>query len=83
MRHAVLGRKNWLLLGSAEGGGLRASVLCSLIASCKRLGVELFAYLRDVINRVSTHPASRIWELTPRGWRDTIGRELAPSRATP
>ena len=76
MRLAVLGRKNWLFLGSAEGGGFRASVLYSLIASCKRLGVEPFAYLRDVLDRVSTHPSSRIWELTPRGWRDTIGHEL-------
>ena len=76
MRLAVLGRKNWLFLGSAEGGGFRASVLYSLVASCKRLGVEPFAYLRDVLDRVSTHPVSRIWELTPRGWRDTIGREL-------
>jgi transposase len=76
MRLAVLGRKNWLFLGSAEGGGFRASVLYSLVASCKRLGVEPFAYLRDVLDRVSSHPSSRIWELTPRGWRDTIGREL-------
>jgi len=37
------------------------SVLYSLIASCKRLGVEPFAYLRDVLERVSTHPSSRIW----------------------
>ena len=74
MRLVVLGRKNWLHLGSADGGGLRASVLYSLISSCKRLGVEPFAYLRDVLDRVSTHPASRVWELTPRGWRDTIGR---------
>lgn len=83
MRLAVLGRKNWLFLGSPQGGGLRASVLYSLIASCKRLGVEPFAYLRDVLDRVSTHPSSRVWELTPRGWRDTIGRELAPPRAPP
>ena len=54
MRLAVLGRKNWLFLGSAEGGGFRASVLYSLVASCKRLGVEPFAYLRDVLDRVST-----------------------------
>ncbi len=65
------------------GGGLRASVLYSLIASCQRLGVEPFAYLRDVLDRVSTHPSSRIWELTPRGWRDTIGRELAEGTPRP
>jgi hypothetical protein len=69
MRPPVLGRKNWLFVGSAEGGGPRAAVLYSLVVSCKRLGVEPFAYLKDVIDRVSTHPQSRIWELTPRGWK--------------
>jgi len=29
-----------------------------------------FAYQSDVIERVSTHPASRIWELTPRSWTE-------------
>lgn len=37
-----------------------------------RLGVEPFAYLRDVLERLPTHPASRIEELTPRGW--LVGR---------
>ena len=34
----------------------------------KRLGVNPFEYLKDVIIRVSTHPASRIQELLPRFW---------------
>jgi len=29
-----------------------------------------FAHLRDVIDRVSTHPASRVEELTPRVWKE-------------
>ena len=29
----------------------------------------LTVYLRDVIDRVSTHPASRVLELTPREWK--------------
>ena len=37
--------------------------------AAKRLGIEPFAYLRDVIERVSSHPQSRIAELTPRGWQ--------------
>jgi transposase len=40
----------------------------SLTSSCKSLGVEPFAYLRDVLDRVSTHPNSRIAELLPDRW---------------
>ncbi len=83
MRAVVLGRRNWLFLGNAEGGGLRATVFYSLIVSCKRLKVEPFAYLRDVIDRVSTHPASRIWELTPRGWKEARERELTAAPHPP
>jgi hypothetical protein len=36
------------------------SFLLSLIQSCQSYGVEPFAYLRDVLDRVSTHPARRI-----------------------
>jgi len=32
-------------------------------------GEEPFAYLRDVLERVSTHPASRIAELLPDVWK--------------
>jgi transposase len=71
MRPPVLGRKNWLFVGSAEGGGPRAAVLYSLLVSCKRLGVDPYTYIKDVIDRVSTHPQSRIWELTPRGWKES------------
>lgn len=68
IRAIALGRKNWLFLGSPEGGGLRAEVFYSLIVTCNRLGANPFEYLKDVIARVSTHPASRVQELLPRFW---------------
>ena len=61
-------RKNWLFTGSPEGGK-RAALLYALIGTCKLQGVEPFAYLRDVLQSISTHPASRVAELTPRGWK--------------
>ncbi len=70
MRPVVIGRKNFLFLGSEKGGGERAEVFYSLVESCRRLDIEPFAYLTDVIERISTHPQSRLGELTPRGWRD-------------
>jgi transposase len=78
IRGVALGRKNWLFCGS-ESGGKRAAILYSLIESCKRLDVEPFAYLNDVINRVSTHPSSRIRELTPRGWNEAQFAEPHPA----
>lgn len=35
----------------------------------KAHSIDPFVYLRDLIDRVSTHPASRIAELTPRRWK--------------
>jgi transposase len=40
----------------------------SLCTSCKDFGVDPQAYLRDVLERVSTHPASRIEELLLDRW---------------
>ena len=37
--------------------------------TCKNLGVDAFAYLRDVLERISTHPARRIGELLPDQWK--------------
>jgi len=67
LRCVAVGRKNWLFAGSPRGGE-RAAVIYSLITTCKLLGIEPFAYLRDVLERLPTHPAERIAELTPRKW---------------
>jgi hypothetical protein len=67
LRPIVVGRNNWLFYGSDKGGRTGA-VLSSLIASCKRLRVEPFGYLRDLFTRISTHPNSRLDELLPDKW---------------
>jgi hypothetical protein len=74
IRPIALGRKNWLHLGS-DRGGQTAATLLSLVQSCKSLGNEPFAYLRDVLDRISTHPASRIDDLLPdrRVWPGPVG----------
>ena len=63
----ALGRKNWLFAGSDKGGET-AAVLMSLCTTCKNLGIDPQAYLRDVLDRISTHPAKRIEELLPDRW---------------
>jgi transposase len=75
LRMVAIGRKNWMFAGS-DAGGERAAVIYSLIAGCKLCGIDPFAYLRDVLDRISTHPQSRIAELTPAGWKQA--RPSAP-----
>ena len=40
-------RNNWMFYGSDKGGRTGA-VLSTLIATCKRLRIDPFAYLRDL-----------------------------------
>lgn len=70
LRMVVLGRKNWLFAGHNTGGH-RAAIIYSLIASCKLCKIDPFAYLRDVLDRVSTHPASQIVDLLPANWKSS------------
>jgi len=67
LRGIAVGRKNWLFAGS-DNGGRTAAILYSLIESAKRHGLDPFVYLRDVIARISDHPAARIEELLPDRW---------------
>jgi hypothetical protein len=51
LRGIAVGRKNWMFYGS-DNGGQTAALLTSLIATCKRLGMDPFAYLRDLFGRI-------------------------------
>ncbi len=68
LRRVVTGRKNWLFCGS-DVGGTRAAILYSVVATCKAHGIDPWAYLRDVFERIPTHPNRRRAELLPRAWK--------------
>lgn len=70
LRPVAVGRKNWMFFGSDNGGRTNAT-LSSLIATCKRLRIDPFAYLRDVFQRVAAHPQQRLDELLPDKWAAT------------
>jgi transposase len=55
----------------SDNGGRTAAVLSSLIATSKRVGLDPFAYLRDLFARISSHPQSRLAELLPDQWKRT------------
>jgi transposase len=63
-----LGAKNWLFIGS-ELAGQRAAIVMSLVQSAKLNKLDPWAYLRDVLARIHSHPAYRIDELLPHLWQ--------------
>ena len=77
IKQLVMGRKAWLFAGS-ENGARNTAILLSLIVSCKLAGVDPFAWLRDVLSRIPTHPADRIGELIPREWKKRFAPQIAP-----
>jgi hypothetical protein len=74
-----IGRANWLFVGS-DAGGQTAAVLFSFTATCKHLGIDTFAYLREVLTRLPTEPANRLEELLPHRWQ---AARLAPPPPAP
>lgn len=67
LRTVAVGRNNWTFCGS-EAGGAWAARFYGLLNTCKLQGIDPFAWLRDVLERVGNHPAERMHELTPRHW---------------
>jgi transposase len=68
LRLAAVGRKNYMFFGS-DAGGHRAAVIYSLVASCKLISLDPFAYLRDVISIASDPAFDRFADLTPAAWK--------------
>ncbi len=69
IRPIALGRKNWLFC-STEVGALYVGIAQSLLFTCRLHGVDPYAYLVDVLQRIETHPAKDVEQLTPRLWKE-------------
>jgi len=67
IRGVAVGRNNWVFFGSDEGGKT-AAVLRSFVASCERVGVDPFVWLKDTLSRIADHPITRIAKLLPHNW---------------
>ena len=48
LRAIALGRNNWGVIGS-ETGGKTAAVLYTMVGTCKHLGIDPFAYLKETL----------------------------------
>ena len=71
IRPIAIGRNNWLFAGSLRAGK-RAAAVMSLVHSARLNGHDPYAYLKDVLERLPTHPASRVEELLPHRWSPPI-----------
>jgi transposase len=67
MRPWAMGRKAWLFAGS-ELAGQRAAMVMSLVQSAKLHGHDAWAYLKDVLERLPSHPNHLIDELLAHQW---------------
>jgi transposase len=55
LRPIAVGRNNWLFVGS-HTGGQTAAILFSFTSTCRRLNLDPFAYLRDVLALLGRGP---------------------------
>jgi hypothetical protein len=85
LRAIALGRNAWGVIGS-EVGGKTASLLYSVVGTCKNLGLDPFAYLRDalpglfVLGEEPTAEQLRDW--LPDWWASNRARDR-PAPAVP
>jgi transposase len=78
MKRIAIGRKNWLFVGS-ENGGKTAAVLFSFTSTCHRLDIDPWAYLQDVLTRLPALPAEQLAELLPDRWQAARQQAAATS----
>jgi transposase len=69
IRPIAVGRKNWLFCWT-EVGAECVGIVQSLVATCRLQGVDPYTYLVDVLQRLDSHPAAEVAQLTPRLWKE-------------
>ena len=67
MRPVVLGRKNWIHVGSEQAGPKVAAIL-SVVETCRRLRLPVREYLAYVLPGLANVPVQRVTRYTPAAW---------------
>ena len=67
IRPTALGKKNWLFIGEAEAGE-RSAILYTIVESCRRRGLDPYAYLHHILTRLPHATNWQIKDLTPEAW---------------
>jgi transposase len=68
MKQVAIGRKNWLFVGSVAAGE-RAADFLTLVSSAVRNDLDVWAYLKDVLDRLLAG-STDYHSLLPHVWRD-------------
>ena len=83
LRAIALGRNNWGVIGS-EAGGKTAALLYTMVGTCKHLGIDPFAYLREALmglHALGEKPTKeQLTEWLPDRWMLKRARE-SPAKA--
>ncbi len=64
IRPTAIGKKNWLFVGDAHAGE-RSAIIYTVVESCRRRGLDPYAYLKDVLTRLPHMTNWQIPEVTP------------------
>jgi transposase len=67
MRPVVVGRKNWIHVGSEQAGPKVAAIL-SVVETCRRLRLPVREYLAYVLPGLANVPVQRVTRYTPAAW---------------
>jgi transposase len=81
MRPVVLGRKNWIHVGSKDAGP-RVAAIISIVETCRRLSLPIRDYLASVLPGLADFPRNRVAELTPSAWAARNSRGNQAKSAT-
>jgi transposase len=79
LRREVIGRRNWLFVGSDEAAAVN-TIFVSLLASCGLHRIEPWAYLRDLFCLLPGWPQRRVLELAPAYWQQTLEQKDTQER---
>lgn len=80
MKQVALGRKNWLFIGSVAAGE-RAADFLTLVSSALRNDLDVWAYLKDVLDRLLAGETEYA-ALRPDTWRQTHPEAIREYRVT-
>ena len=79
LRRVAIGRKNWLFVGS-ERGGERLATILSVVASAHRHHLDLWSYLKDVLERLASGTGD-LESLLPDVWKRSHPDKVREFRA--
>jgi len=79
LRRVAIGRKNWMFVGS-EDGGERTAIILTVVASAHRHDLDVWAYLHDVLERLAKGE-DNLEELLPDVWKTKHPEHVRDFRA--